>query len=81
MRITKNTISKVYDPYFLSYSEKTKSSPPMTNIVFPPLEGFTVMGLNFYFDVLTCLRLSVGIDDDGLSYSLPLPSVHLHVAS
>ena len=48
-RITKNTTSKVYDAYFLSYSEKTVSSPPVTKIAIPPLDGFTLMELNFPF--------------------------------
>ena len=47
LRITKNTISKVYDPYFLSYSEKTESIPPVTNLAIPPMDGFTVVGLYF----------------------------------
>ena len=47
MRITKNTISKVYDPYFLSYSEKTDGIPPVTNLAIPPLDGFTLVRLHF----------------------------------
>ena len=46
-RITKNTISKVYDPYFLSYSEKTDGTPPVTNLAIPPLDGFTLVGAEF----------------------------------
>ena len=47
MRITKNTISKVYDPYFLSYSEKTDSIPPVANLAIPPMDGFPMVGLHF----------------------------------
>ena len=47
MRITKKAISKVYDQYFLSYSEKTDGIPPLTNLGIPPLDGFTLVRLPF----------------------------------